>query len=225
METNAKPSTIIKSTYMDHFFWENKIMKEQTLWEGRFDKKDITNSSKIIYTGILDLEKNILKCGWAVYPNTYSLLGFVQHVFLPTAFFTWFDRESEGFFIPVSPFDIVINEVTRVNNSNINLESVDLMKKSYDFINNLWKFNYDLLNLGLKSFSDTFNSIWDSEPHQKLFIKIFDSPSDTFDFIKNSVGWSNSDEFIEEEISMSLDTLKFTCDNALTEPLLNKKFI
>lgn len=225
MEINTNQSFTTKNTYMDYSFWENKIMKDQVLWEGYFNNKEITSNSKFIYTGILDLDKNILKCGWAVYPCAYSLLGFLQHVFLPTAFFSWFDRKSYGFFTPVSTFDIVIDEVTRVNNSNINMNSVELMKRSYDFLNDLWYLNDDALNLKVKSFCEIFNNTWDADPNQKLFIKVFDSPPDTFEFIKDSIGWSEFEEFIKEETFMNLDTLKFTCDNALTEPLLNKKFI
>lgn len=225
MDININQATLRKSTYKDYFFWENKIMKEHALWEGYFDNKEITKDSKIIYTGILDSKKNILKCGWAVYPSIYSLLGFLQHVFLPTAFFSWFDRESEGFFIPVSTFDIVVDEVKRVSTSDIDIDSLNSMKESHNYINKLWYCDHDSLNLELKSFCESFNNTWDSDPNQKLFINIFDSPSDTFEFIKESIGWEDFEEFIEEEISMSLDTLKFTCENVITEPLLNKKFI
>ncbi len=197
-------------------------MKDHSLWEGYFNNKEITNNSKIIYTGILNSDKNILKCGWAVYPCIYSLLGFLQHVFLPTALFSLFDHESDGFLIPVSTFNIVIDEVSKVNDSDINIASINLMKESHDFIDKLWHFDYDLLNLELKSFCETFNNTWGTDPNKKLFIKILDNPSDTFNFIKDSIGWEDYEEFVEEEISMSLDTFKFTCDNAITEPLLNK---
>lgn len=53
-----------KYVYKDYFFWANKIIKEQSLYEGYFDNKSITKESKIIYTGILDSKKGILKCGW-----------------------------------------------------------------------------------------------------------------------------------------------------------------
>lgn len=224
MEANIKQDTLRKNPYKNFSFWENKILKEENLWEGYFDNKGIIETSKIIYTGIFDLEKNILQCGWASYPCTYSLLGFLQYVFLPTSFFSWFDRKSDDFYIPVSNFDIVVNETLKYNDSNVDLNSVNSIKKSYDFINNLWDLNYDSISLELKAFCDSFNNTWNNEPNQKLFIKVFDSPCDIFDFIKNSIAW-DSKEFIEEDISMTLESLKFACDNAIEEPLLNKRLI
>lgn len=224
MKINTKQKSICKNPYKNYYFWEHKILNGSNLWEGYFENQSITKSSKIIYTGILDNEKNIFHYGFVVYPSIYKLLGFLQHVFLPTAFFTWFDRESDDFYIPLTPYENVVSEVIDYT-KNIDLNLVNSMNNSYSFLNNLWLFDESLLNEGLKSFCEKFNSEWDKDNTQKIFLKVFDTPSEVFYFIKDSIGWSDFDDFIEEEISMTLDTLKFTCDNALTEPLLNKKYI
>ena len=224
MKINTETKNLCKTPYKQHYFWENKILNNANLWEGYFENQSITKESKIVYTGILDNEKNIFHYGFAVYPSTYKLLGFLQHVFLPTAFFTWFDRKSHGFYIPLASYHNVVYEVIEYT-KEINLMAVSSMNDTYTFLNNLWLFDENLLSLGLKSFCEKFNNEWDKDYEQKLFLKIFDAPSDVFDFIKNTICWSDSDEFIEEEISMSLVKLKFACDNAILEPLLNKKFI
>ncbi|EKQ56979.1 MULTISPECIES: hypothetical protein [unclassified Clostridium] len=224
MEANIKQNTLKKNPYNNFSFWENKILNDENIWEGYFENKEITKTSKIIYTGIFDLDKNILQCGWAVYPCGYSLLGFLQYVFLPTSFFTWFDRKSKDFYIPVTEFNNVVSETLKYNDSNEDLNSVNSIKKSYDFISSLWDSNYDSLDLQLKVFSDSFNNNWDNEPIQKLFLKVFENPCEVYDFIKDSIAW-DSKEFIEEDISMTLDALKFACENAVDEPLLSKRLI
>lgn len=224
MKINIKPKTICSNPYKHHYFWEHKVLNQANLWDGYFENKTITKDSRIAYTGILDNEKNIFHYGFVVYPSNYELLGFLQHVFLPTAFFTWFDCKCNNFYIPLSSYPTVVSEVIDYT-ENINFNSVDSMNNSYYFLNNLWLFDDTLLDIALKSFYEKFNNDWDKDYNKKLFLKIFNSPSDVFYFIKNTVGWSDCDEFIEEEISMSLNKLKFTCDNVLTEPLLNKKFI
>lgn len=225
MKINSKQNNVLfNNSYKHYYFWESRIIKETPLWEGYFDEKPITTNSKIIYTGILNYKKNIFHYSFAAYPSIYNLLGFLQHVFLPTAFFSWFDYDYDGFYIPLSKFDNVVNEVIE-NNTNIDSDLVNLMKNSYCSLNNLWDLNENLLSLELKSFCNKFNSDWEGDSSQRLFLMIFDNPSEVFDFIKSSIGWSDFNEFIEEEISMNLDTLKFTCDNAIIEPLLNKKFI
>lgn len=57
MEFNIKQNTLEKRPYRSFSFWEEKILNEENLWEGYFDNKEITNTSKVIYTGIFDLEK------------------------------------------------------------------------------------------------------------------------------------------------------------------------
>ncbi|AOR24387.1 hypothetical protein [Clostridium taeniosporum] len=222
MRSNINKNLKQRNNYKEYLFWENKILNDYPLWEGYFNNRSITTESKIAYTGILDSEKGILKCGWVVYPSTYALLGFLQHVFLPTSFLTYFDRTCEGFFIPVSTFNIVTEEV--IKNNSISINNLDLMINSYNFLNSLWENNEDKLLLNLNSFCDEFNKNWDNDPKRKLFIKIFNSPSETYDFIINSIGWDFK-EFIEEELSMNLDDFKFTCNNVFNEPLINKRFI
>ena len=74
------------------------------------------------------------------------------------------------------------------------------------------------------NFAEKFNNKWDEDPSKKLFIKIFDSPEEIYHFIMATIGW-DFDEFVEEEISMSLETLHDMCNSVLAEPLINKRFI
>lgn len=91
-------------------------------------------------------------------------------------------------------------------------------------MNNFWDCDSESLNQKLKSFSKKFNATWNNIPNQRLFIEIFDDPCDIFNFVKDSISWE-SKEFIEEDISMSLEALKFACDNAVEEPLLSRRLI
>ncbi|WP_242852309.1 hypothetical protein [Clostridium butyricum] len=178
--------------------------------------------SKIIYTGFLNSEKDILEHGFSVYPSTYSLLGFIQNIFLSTAFFTWFDTNYMDFCIPMDTF---YNVMTEVNNNNlINSNGIDLFKKSYEFLENLWILDENTIMDKLYKFCNSFNCDWNNDPYKKLFIKIFNSPEEIYPFIIETIGW-DCEEFIEEEISMSTETFKNTCDNVFSQPFINEKFI
>lgn len=224
MEANIKQNTLRKNSYNNFSFWENKILNDEDLWEGYFENKEITKTSKIIYTGIFDLDKDILQCGWAAYPDDNSLLGFLQFIFLPTAFFSWFDRKSDNFYIPVADFETLASETLKSNNSDIDLDFVNSMQESHNLISNLWNYSDDSISSELKSFCDKFNATWNNDPKQKLFIKIFDNPCDIFEFVRECI-IRDSKDLIEEDISMTLDSLRFACENAIEEPLLNKRFI
>jgi len=214
---------LLKNSYKDYYYWENKIMTNDSLLNGYFDNEKITSNSKILYTGILNTEKNVLECGFVSYQSIYSVLGFIQHVFLSTSFFTWFDSFLNEFCIPMATFDTVIEEVIK-HEKDIDINSVNFMVNSYEYINSLWNLDETTLTKKLINFTDNFNNKWDNDPEKKLFIKIFDSPSEIYHFIKATIGW-DFDEFIEEEISMSLETLHYMCNSVLVEPLMNKRFI
>ncbi len=61
---------------------ESKIINNENLWVGNFSGEKITKDSVIIYSGMMNKDKNIFEHGWVVYPNIYTALGFIQNVFL-----------------------------------------------------------------------------------------------------------------------------------------------
>ncbi len=209
------------------YFWENIIRNTDGLLFGGMDKEVIDKDSIIIYIGILDRKKGIVRSGWSCQSDIGTALGFLQHVFLPTSFYTWIDRESNGFFIPLSPFNIVKTEVlNNILNSDDKEANADAlrMEKAYNYLDSIWKNEKEMKKVKLKKFCHEFNNLWDQDPERKLFIRIFEKPDEIFDFILEG----SEDEFeevIEEEIEMSISDLKFMCENAYDEPLINKNLI
>lgn len=119
-------------------------------------------------------------------------------------------------------FHNVVNEV--INNNVVHINSIDSFTQSYEYLNTLWEHDENFIINSLNIFSDTFNTQWDNDPDKKLFIKIFNSPQEIYPFIMNTIGW-DCKEFIEEEISMSSETLKDTCENVYSQPFINERFI
>ena len=79
----------------------------------------------------------------------------------------------------------------------------------------------------LNAIEDICNEVnlsFDCDPEKKLFIKVFNSPENIPDFIKEVLVFED-EEFIEEETSMDYETLDYTLKNVLKEPLINRKII
>lgn len=223
MKINADKSLCFKKEiYKDYNYWEYIVSSGNCLFDGHFNNLRITEHSKIIYTGFLNSQKNVMQCGFAVYPSIYSLLGFIQNIFLSTSFFTWCDKNTDSFCIPMATFDAVVSEIC--SDTSVNKEIVNAFNDSYDFLNSLWDFDDKPITLELINFAEKFNNKWDKDPSKKLFIKIFDSPEEIYHFIMATIGW-DFDEFLEEEIDMDKETLKTTCESVLAEPFINEKFI
>lgn len=211
----------IKKCYGEYLYWENKIINDNNLWQGYFEDNNITDKSIIVYTGIFNLEKDILKMGWVVYPDVNSFLGFLQYVFIPTVYFNLFDKKENEFLTPISKFSIVVNEINKYNGNCIRSTK---MESYYYYLEDLWNKSNEEILLGINKFVVDFNEYWNEEPKSKSFIKFFNQGKDIYSFIKKTIGW-DFEEFVESEIEMSLGDLEYTCNNILEKPLINRKII
>lgn len=209
------------------FFWENKIRNTDSILFGNIGRKYLTQRSVILYIGILDEKKGFLRSGWSSHDDISSTLGFLQYVFLPTALHTWIDRNSDGFYIPLSPFDILKEEVLKKTykdeNFDANSDAVK-MERAYDYLSSIWKCDDDLKMSKLRKFCLDFNRAYDQEPEKKLFVRIFEKCGEIPGFILENME-NEFEEVIEEEIQMPINELKHMCENAYDEPLINRNFV
>lgn len=209
------------------YFWENKIRNLDGILFGGMNKRRITKESVITYIGILDRKKGFVRSGWSSHEDVSTVLGFLQHVFLPTAFYTWIDRYSDGFYIPLSPFDVLRKEVLK-NVKNVEDKGSELdairMERAYNYLNSIWTYDKSNIKLKLKKFCNDFNNMWNEDPERKLFIKIFERTEEIVDFIIEK----SEDEFeevVEEEIDMTINELRAMCENVYEKPLINRNLI
>ena len=212
-----------KYIYKDFSYWENNFNHPDVLFSGCFNDYKISAKSKIAYMGFLNSNKDVLECSFSSYPSVYSLLGFIQNIFLSTAFFTWYDTHYNDFCIPMDTFDNVISNISK--NNFIDIKGRNSFTASYEFLDNLWALDENTIMSELLKFCNDFNANWDNDSHKKIFIKLFDSPEEIYAFIMDTIGGWDFDDFIEEEISMSKETLKSTCENVFSQPFINERFI
>lgn len=205
------------------YFWENLVKNTENILFGGNDSRLITPESIIIYIGIIDTEKDIFRSGWSSHEDLDTALGFLQHVFLPTCFYTWIDRNGKGLFIPLSPFEVlkeeVLKEITE-DDKRVSKE-VKKMEDLYSLLTSMWASEKEIKVRKLKEFSNNFNIFWNKEPQKKLFIKIFEKPIEIYDYIFED----EFEEVVEEEIEMSIEDFKFMLENSYDEPLINKNLI
>lgn len=202
------------------YFWEKKIRDMDDILFGNMAGKGVTRDSVLLYIGILDRQKDIFLCGWSCHRDVNTALGFLQYVFLPSCFYTWVDRESDGFYIPMSPFEVLKEEVLR----HATEQEAQRMEKDYCTLNNIWQYLEQDKKAKLKDFCRAFNAQWDENPEKKLFVRAFAQCEEIVDFILENAE-EEFEEVLEEELEMSIEQLKFMCRNVYDEPLINKNII
>lgn len=199
----------------EYSYWENKIINNEELWVGNFEKSIITKDSVVIYTGILHEDKDIFQHGWVAYPNIHTALGFIQKVFLPTAMVTWFKEDTEEFLIPIVEFKDLLEDFIYKKNEDENIFYE--IKEIYNNLDNISN------KEEIKSIINRLNELFNDDPHKKIFIKLFTNLDEIIPFIKNTIGW---DELLEEETSLTKDKLEYISEeNVLSDIFLNKRLI
>ncbi|MBN4069710.1 MAG: hypothetical protein COA82_10945 [Alkaliphilus sp.] len=211
-----------KANVENFYFWENKIRNSDDILIGNEEQIKITKETPIIYIGILDKKKGILKSGWSCHKNIDVALGFLTYVFLPAALLTWGARDVDGFFIPLSDFDTVISEITKGRDSTpTEIKSMrDMNEKLLDSFMLGKTEKWRVVN----SFCENFNDYFDRNSEKKLFVKVFNNSNEIVDFVIKDIE-NEFMEVIEEEIDMSIKNLRFMCENVYEEVFINRTFI
>ena len=210
------------SEYNQYWYWENMVLSETPLWNNSFKNLSLTKDSIFIYSMIMCKESSILKNSWAYYPSVESLLGFIEHIFMPTAFFTWLD-DNEGFQVPVA----TIGEVLDVMSKEEGVDSRDItsMWEYAEEIQKLWRIDPDSSINNLKDFSKSFNDRWKLNDDKLLYFKIFESSSEIAEFIFTGENNDFFEEIIEEDIGMTKSEWQETCKQVYDNKFLSRRFI
>jgi len=212
------------SKYDSYHFWENLIQKEAAMWENGFQNKPLTPDSIFVYTVIMDHGKDYLKSRWAYYPDAYALLGFLQYVFLPTAFFSWLDREVEGFNIPLATGEQVLKVMGELE-PDLNSEILRKMAIQLEKIKDLWGASPLKCLEGLQSFSREFNHFWQEAEGKLVYFKIFESPDEIGKYVLRGGEAAAALAVIEEEIDLTKGQWEAVYQNVFRDPFMRKKFI
>jgi len=207
-------------------YWQYMISTYHNIFEEQFLKSGINNDSLIVHVEIYDEDKGILKSGWSAHKNTDSTIGFIKHVVIPSAYYTFLDRNSDGFFIPLSSFDIVVKEV--MNLVDVGDHETFETNKYFNILHNqLTTIHSDTSankNKTLQLLTEQVNAKWINNRRQKLSIKVFCNPSEIADYIASDE-FCEFEKVVEEMVTMSLSDFKDYCNQVVTHPFINRSFI
>lgn len=211
----------MSSEYNQYWYWENMVLSENPLWSNSFKNLNLTRDSVFVYSMIMCKERGILKNNWAYYPNLESLVGFIEHVFMPTAFFTWLDDEHE-FKVPVATSAEVL-DIMSVGYKNS--KEIDGMWKDVERIQKVWNTDSSCCVDKLRKFSNSFNERWKINDEKLLYFRIFENPREIADFVFIGENEDVFEEVIEEDIGMTKKQWQETCENVYDNKFLSNRFV
>ena len=222
---NAKNSSIkievitVKSKYDNYYFWEN-IVKQ--------DRHDNPFANDIISKESVFLHGIIINCyggsyeRWLHFPSIEALIGFLNYIFIPTAFLTLLTGE-EGVLIAN------VSDLLDLMNKSDKCEKKELIPDMREFGIKLREFwNYDATTCidKLKSFSANYNARWSEAYDIFSYFDIYESPNELGNYIVGA--YENSGQVdisvLEQQLGVSKQEWLSICSQVYENKFMQRKF-
>lgn len=215
-----------KSKYNSYYYWENLINKEEGIWENPFKDMLITQESKFSHYVAVNCYGESQDV-WAYYPSVKALLGFLQYVYIPTAFnILLLDKNIEELAIPMCTAEELL-EAASEGTKTVNKEYIPIMEQELMELKRLWQLDDEECYRGLQKFQVEFNSNWNSRNDIFCYFDIFESPIEVGRYIIES--YENDEivdlERIEEYLGVKKEEWLHICETLYDSDFMKRKFV
>lgn len=206
--------------YSNPYFWIKKIQDETDIWNGIFDNIPLNRNSIIIAPTIENSYTNINENRCSIYPNIYSVLGFLSYMYLPTV------RKN----ILTSSFDydytFVLNELLEIDMEMYpeKVRQVERLQHFYEEAQQQWYKKPEHSIEGVKRWSVQFNEDWEEQEYLSHSVSIFTSPIEAVQYLINLNGNNLDINLLENELEMTYnDFLNLQVDELYENEWLNRR--
>ena len=194
--------------YQQPGFWEWTLGK-QDVWNDLFVPPEELRQPVFVNACVADERRFLLDSNWACYPDTESVLGFVQYIFLPTVFYYVLHPENDRLMVPIQSTAELLEMVQTTDSPH------RLAMSGFVFeLSAVWQRTGKQREIALRRFCSRFNRYWQREDFQ-LSLHIFSHAEEVASYLKELV-WC--EELFEEEFGYSYAQLDELCTRFETEP-------
>lgn len=212
----------MRENYNSIKYWENVIRENKTIRGHVFMQNAPTEKAFYFHTMMFS-KNNGINNVWGYFPNTKSLLGYIQYSFLQESFYKWIYGKIKTITkIPFLSVDNVVN--SGVKEKIIDKNTAKNMKEDYEFLSKLWEMRSSNIQMELKKFSREFNKKWMGDTDEFIYIKFFSTPIELADCVVSSSIMTSTEEELEEKLGMSLDEWRELSSTAITNEENGEKF-
>lgn len=202
--------------YDNYLFWEGALSRKQDLWQSNFEPLVSAGDAIFINTAVIDCRRGVLDNNWACYANSKSLLGFVQYIYLPLAFYHTIHQDNEQLVVPMcSRADFI--EYIRESGSGY----APLMEAALHELDGCWQLEDTSCLETMKAFCARFNTLW-NRPDSVLYINIY---SNTLEVAQDIIDSSVFPEVLEEDTGLTVQQLWNMCRDFYHDQFMQRNFV
>jgi hypothetical protein len=212
--------------YDSIYYWHNLILKEEQIWENGFREIPLTQESVFIHYVIVNCYGDS-DDSWVYFPNVKAALGFLEYVFLPTAFNTLFaGKEDSTLTVPLAHVEELLEIIDESPEySDIQKSLITDMEEFVTKLQELWELDEQQCIEKLKEYSLTFSERWLNNIDIFFYFNIFNSPQEIGDFIVKTYEEEDMIERIEDQLGLTKDEWLNVCQSVYTNEFMKRKFI
>lgn len=202
--------------YNHPVYWENLLTKQAKPWQSCSVPFEAAQQAIFINTAIIDYRRNTLDNDWSCHPDAKSLLGFIQYLHLPLAFYYTLNQDKDALYFPIATSQEFIEYVQETGSPYANV-----MIEAIRELTDLWELDNHTCLERLKDFCMKFNEYW----YQDNFILNINIFASTYEIAEYLININEFPEVLEEDFGLSTNQLFRMCDSFYHEQFMYKNFV
>lgn len=213
-----------ETKYKNFYFWENLIRKKEVITSGYFRGFNLTRNSIFLNTVIVNYNTGILYDWWICYPNISATLGFIQNVFLISAFDAFLLPEQETVCIVTGTLGEFL-EVAKDNESMDNKDYIPEMEEFADMIEKIWNADEEALYEEVKNYSEKYNRRWGKKNTVFSYFHVFNCAEEVGRYIIKDYERENMISYFTEDTGLTKEQWEEIYLNVYENEFLRKRFM
>ncbi|WP_300260717.1 hypothetical protein [Clostridium sp.] len=201
-------------------FWDELIVKNQTLKGRMFKDEPITEDTKYLHYVIFNRKVGFQNV-WVMVPNFSRLIEFIEYVFMPEAYYKWVEGKNKLItHIPSIDVEKIISMINRKSTE----EEKQKMKNDILALRKLKGLSAENGMRKLKIFCSRFNNNWLGNDDEFLYLKAFNNAEELGNFVVETNLQTDCEDCYEKAIGMTKEEWFKVCENADKNKEAEEKF-
>lgn len=210
--------------YRHFYYWENLIRKNEIITEGFFRDIPMNENSIFINTVIVNCETSIFYDWWICYPDINSALGFIQNVFLASAFDVHLMPEQDKVILLTGTVEELL-EIAEDSPMGSNKDTIPELREFKVEIDSIWEEDEEKRFDLLKAYSIRFNDRWGNGDNLFFYFHIFKSAEDVGKHIIDGYETEDMLDYFVDETGLTREQWEELYMNVYNNEFIKKRFM
>jgi len=210
--------------FKQYYFWENLLKNNEEVWKNSFRNMQLSRESKFINTVVVDCNNSVMQDNWVYYPNEEALLGFIHHVFLPTAFALVLFPESGEFVTPMATVKELLDSAEELTEGE-NTDLIQVMRRHDSELEAIWSMDKEDIWNGLQDFAQEFNAAWGKTMDVFFYFNIFATPMEIGEYLITEYEKDDMLDYFEDESGLTKEAWINLCNSVYENDIARVKFM